>query len=55
MGVDIGLLLRKVTSGHSSIARWSSWFLGSEIHVSPLSGTWLRVHETDWNKHGMDV
>jgi hypothetical protein len=55
MGVDIGPVLRKVTNGHSSIARWSSWLLGKEILVSPMSGRWLRAHRVDWNKHGVDV
>jgi hypothetical protein len=54
-GVDIGALLREVTSRHSSIASWWLWFLGREIHVSPMSSTWLRAHEADWNKHDMDV
>jgi hypothetical protein len=55
MGADIWPFLRKVTSGHSWIARWSSWLLGTEIHVSAMSDAWLRVHEDDWNKHGVDV
>jgi hypothetical protein len=55
MGGDIGPLLRKATSGHSWIAKWSSWLLGTQIQVSPMSGTWLRAHEADWSKHDMDV
>ena len=55
VGVDIGPFLREVTKGHSPIARWMSWLLRGEIHVSPMSGTWLRAHEDDWNKHGVDV
>jgi hypothetical protein len=55
MRADIGSLLRKVTSGHPWIARWSSWILGTEIHISPMSDMWLRAHESDWNKHGVDV
>jgi hypothetical protein len=54
-GVEIAALLRKVTSGHSSIASWWLWLIGREIHVSPLSDTWLRAHEADWNKHDVDV
>jgi hypothetical protein len=53
--VEIAALLRKVTSGHSSIASWWLWLIGREIHVSPLSDTWLRAHEADWNKHDVDV
>jgi hypothetical protein len=55
MGADLGPLVRKVTGGHSWIARWSSWLLGTEIHVSPLSELWLRAHEDDWSKHGVDL
>jgi hypothetical protein len=55
IGVDIGALLQQVTSGRSSIAKWWSWLLGWEIHVSPLSDTWLRAQEADSNKHGVDV
>jgi hypothetical protein len=51
LGVEMGPLLRKMASGHASIVRWSSWLLEMEIHVSPMSGTWLRAHEADWNKH----
>ena len=29
--------------------------LGRGIHVSPMSGTWLRTHEADDDKHGADV
>lgn len=51
MGVELGALFRKVTSGHTSIASWWLWVFGREIHVSPMSDTWLRAHEADWNKH----
>lgn len=52
---EVGRLLCKVTGGQFSIARWSSRLLGRKIQVSPMSGTWLRIHEADWNKHGADV
>lgn len=55
LGVEIGPLLRKVASGHRSIVRWSSWLVGRDIHVSPMSGAWLRRHEVDCNKHAADV
>jgi hypothetical protein len=55
LGVEMGPLLRKMASGHVSIVRWSTWLLGREIHVSPMSGTWLRTHEADWVKHAADV
>ena len=29
--------------------------LGRGIHVSPMSGTWLRTHEAAYDKHGADV
>ena len=54
-GAVIALLLRKVTDGRPWIAKWSAWLLGTAIHVSPISGTWLRAHEHDWNKHRADV
>jgi hypothetical protein len=55
MEADIGSWLRQGTSRHSWIARWSSWLLGTEIRVSPMSDTWLRAHENDRSKHGVDV
>jgi hypothetical protein len=55
MGVDIGPLLRKVTSRHPSLVWWSSWLLGRDIYVPPMSDAWLRTHEEDWNKHGVDL
>jgi hypothetical protein len=55
MGAEVRPWLRKVTGGHSWIARWSSWLFGTEIQVAPMSGTWLRAHENDWDKHGVDV
>jgi hypothetical protein len=55
LGAELGLLVRKVTSGHSCIAKWSSWLLGTEIQVSRMSGTWLRTHADDWNKHPLDL
>jgi hypothetical protein len=55
MGAEVRPLLRKVTGGHSWIARWSSWLFGTEIQVAPMSGTWLRAHENDWDKHGVDI
>jgi hypothetical protein len=54
MGVDLRSLVRQVTSRHSWIVKWSSWLLDVRIHVSPVSDKWLRTHEADWNKHGMD-
>jgi hypothetical protein len=33
------------------------WFrrLGRGIRVSPMSGTWLRMHEAEHTKHGTDI
>jgi hypothetical protein len=55
LGVQMGPLVQKLASGCASIVRWSSRFLGRKIHVSSMSGTWLRTHEADWNKHAADV
>jgi hypothetical protein len=55
LGADIQPWLRKVISRRSWIARWSSWLFGTAIHVSPVSGTWLRAFEDDWNKRGADI
>jgi hypothetical protein len=52
---DCGSLARKLTSGHSSLARWSSWLLGTEIQVSRISDRWLRTHADDWGKRGLDL
>lgn len=55
LGGELRLLVRKVATGRGSVVRWSSRFLGRGIHVSPMSGTWLRTHEADYDKHGADV
>jgi hypothetical protein len=55
MGAGNARSLRKTTSGHSWIARWSSWLFCTEIHVSPMSDTWLRAHEDDSTKHGLHI
>lgn len=54
-GSGPGSLLRAVITGHPWIARWSSWLLGTRIHVSPVSNEWLRAHRQSWNKHRVDV
>lgn len=55
LGGELRLLVRKVATGRGSVVRWSSRIFGTGIHVSPMSGTWLRMHEADDNKHGADV
>jgi hypothetical protein len=52
---DIAQWSRTVIIGRSWIVKWTSWFLRTEIHLSPVSDTWLRAHQGDWNKHGVDV
>lgn len=54
-GGELRVLVRKVTTGRGSVVRWASRLLGRGIHVSPMSGTWLRLHEADQNKHGAEV
>lgn len=55
LGGELRLLVRKVATGRGSVVRWSSWLFGRGIHVPPMSGTWLRMHEADYNKHGAEV
>ena len=53
-GAALGALLRKAAS-ESWVARWSAWLLGTAIHVSPMSDTWLRAHDDRSSKRGMDL
>jgi hypothetical protein len=53
-GADFGSLVRRLTGRQSSIGRWSSWLLGTEIQVSRMSDTWLRSHADDSDKRGLD-
>ena len=55
LGNEFRLLVRKVATGRGSVVRWSSQLLGRGIHVSPMSGTWLRMHEAEYNKHAADI
>jgi hypothetical protein len=55
LAADFGSLVRKLTGGHSSLARWSSWLLGTQIQVSKMSDTWLRTHADDRDKRGLDL
>lgn len=55
LGGECGLLFRKVTTGRDSIVQWSSRLLRRGIHVSPMSGTWLRTHEAEHTKHRVDI
>jgi hypothetical protein len=54
-GAGSGALSGKDTLARPAIVRWSSWLLGSEIHVPPMSDMWLRTHEVDYNKHALDL
>lgn len=55
LGNEFRLLVRKVATGRGSVVRWSSRLLGRDIRVSPMSDTWLRVHEAEHDKHGAEV
>ena len=55
LGVEMGPLLRRMATGHTSVVRWSIWLLGRDIRVPPMSSTWLRTHEADSVKHAADV
>ncbi|HEY5619098.1 MAG TPA: hypothetical protein VIK60_14240 [Vicinamibacterales bacterium] len=55
LGGELRFLVRKVTTGRGSVVRWSSRLLGRGIHVSPMSDTWLRMHEAEHSKHESDV
>ena len=54
LGDELTLLVRTVAAGRSSMIRWSSRLLRRGIHVSPMSDTWLRMHEADDSKHGAE-
>jgi len=53
LGSEFRVLVRKFATGRRSAVAWS--FLGRGIHVSPVSGTWLRMHEAEYHKHGAAV
>ena len=55
LGDEFRLLVRKVATGRDSVVRWTSRLLGKGIRVSPMSGTWLRLHEAERGKHEADV
>jgi hypothetical protein len=38
-----------------SVLRWSWQLLGRDIHVSRMSGEWLRTHETEYGKRGAET
>lgn len=39
----------------SVLILWSSRVLGRGIHVSPMSGAWLRVFDAEHTKHQADI
>jgi hypothetical protein len=43
------------TTVRDSIRRWSSQLLGTGIHLPPMSSEWLRMHETEHDKHRAEV
>lgn len=53
LGSEFRVLVRKfATGGRSAVARS---FLGRGIYVPPVSGTWLRIYEAEYHKHGAAV
>jgi hypothetical protein len=50
---EIKRFVRTMATHHSAIVRGGRLF-GHGIHVSPVSSAWLRVHETEHAKHGVD-
>jgi hypothetical protein len=52
---ELSLLVGTLASWRRALVRWSSQVLGRGIHVSPMSGTWLRIHTAEHPKHGADL
>jgi hypothetical protein len=52
---EIALVVRKMTACRTSIAQWSSQFLGRGVRVSRMSRCWLRSHEAEHGKRGADI
>jgi hypothetical protein len=46
---DLGASIR------GSIVRWAARWPVAPIRVSPMSLTWLRMHETEYDKHRMEL
>ena len=55
LGDEFMFLVRTAATGCGAIVRWFDLLLGRGIHVSPMSGTWLRMHEAEHDKHEADV
>lgn len=55
LGSGLKCLVGKVASRRGALVRWSVRVLGRGIHVSPMSGTWLRMHEAEHTKHEADI
>ena len=57
LGSELALALVRTlaTTVRDSIRRWSSQLLGTGTHVSPMSNTWLRMHEAEYDKHRGEV
>lgn len=57
LGSELALALfdTLATMVPDSIRRWSSQLLGTGIYVSPMSSTWLRMHEAEYDKHRGEV
>ena len=57
LGSELALALVRTlaTTVRDSIRRWSSRLLRTGIHLSPISSTWLRMHEAEHDKHRGDI
>lgn len=57
LGSELALALVRTlaTTVADSIRRWSSQLLGTGIQVSPMSSTWLRMHEAEYDRHRGEV
>jgi hypothetical protein len=54
-GGEVERLMCTVASGYAPLVRWSSWLVGSGIHVPPMSGAWLRMNEAEHSKHAPEI
>jgi hypothetical protein len=55
LGADLRFLVRQAVAGGNSVVRRWVGVPGTRIHVSPMSPTWLRIHEADYNKHAAEI
>lgn len=51
----LALARELATMVRDAILRRSSRFPGPKIHVSPMSITWLQIHEGEYDKHRAEL